>query len=112
MIIHQLAGGFSVAGQITPDDLPALAAKGYRSLICNRPDGEAFGQPGFAEVEAAARAVGIEARYVPVSGLPGGADVHAFGAALKAMPGPVLAYCRSGGRSSALFNALQQPSLS
>ena len=47
--------------QIAPADIAALAAAGFRSIICNRPDGEGADQPVFAEIEAAARAAGLEA---------------------------------------------------
>jgi sulfide:quinone oxidoreductase len=39
---------------------------GFRSIICNRPDGEGNDQPTFSEIEEAARAAGLEAYYMPV----------------------------------------------
>jgi sulfide:quinone oxidoreductase len=97
----------SVGGQITAADVKALADRGVRSIICNRPDGEEPGQPGFAEIAAAARAAGIEARHLPISGAPSDDAAAAFGAALAEMPQPAFAYCRSGMRSVAAW-ALSQ----
>jgi len=101
----------SVAGQIRPDDLTGIANAGYRAIICNRPDGEAPDQPSFEEIEAAADAQGLEARYMPVaSGRVRDEDAHAFGAALKELPGPILAYCRSGTRSATLWSLAEAES--
>ena len=93
-------------GQIRPEEVQALAARGVRALICARPDGEEPGQPAFAAIEAAARAAGLQARHVPVPPTgPGPAEAQAFSAALGALPGPVHAYCRSGGRAQAAARA-------
>ena len=94
----------SVSPQISAADVPAIAAAGYRSIICNRPDGEGPGQPPFEEIEAAAKASGVEIRYQPViSGQMQSADVEAFGALMASLPKPVFVYCRSGTRSVTLW---------
>lgn len=108
MNITKIETGFSVCGQIAPEHLQVLAASGVRSVICNRPDGEDAGQPSFQQIETAAKQSGIEIRYVPiVPGQAGLAEVEAFREALSTMPGPILAYCRSGARSNAMFNAVK-----
>ena len=100
-----LTEGLSVAPQITAADVAAARAAGFRAILCNRPDGEAADQPGFDEIEAAARAQGMEARYQPiVSGMVRDEDADAFAAALRDLPGPVLAYCRTGTRSATLWS--------
>ncbi len=105
MDVKRLAPDLSVAGQIRPADLAALARAGFRSVICNRPDGEGTDQPGFPEIDTAARAAGIEAHYLPVvSGRVSDGDAAAFGALLAGLPGPVLAYCRTGTRSTTLWS--------
>lgn len=102
-----LADSISVVAQIEVDDLAALAARGFRSVINNRPDGEADDQPASAELAAAAEQLGLAYRYVPVvSGQLVDADVDAFAQALEALPPPVLAFCRTGTRSTMLW-ALQ-----
>jgi cysteine desulfurase len=101
------SSGFSASRQIAPADLKAIRHAGFRSVICNRPDGESPDQPAFEEIAAAAREWGIEARYLPIE--PGSIDdaqVDAFGALVDALPKPILAYCRSGSRAGMLWSRL------
>ena len=56
----------SVSEQVLPQEIAALAEAGFRSVICNRPDGEGADQPAFAEIEAAAQAAGMSAAYLPI----------------------------------------------
>ncbi len=98
----------TVSPQIAPSDVAEIAAKGYRAIICNRPDGEGADQPSFEEIEAAAKAAGLEARYLPVtSGKVRDEDADDFGRALMELPGPVFAYCRTGTRSATLWSLSQ-----
>ncbi len=100
----KLTDEISVAGQISPEAVGELAALGFKSIICNRPDGEGSDQPLFREVADAAAAAGLEARYVPVSsGQVSDADAAAFSAAIAELPKPILAYCRTGTRSTTLW---------
>ena len=94
----------SVSPQIAAADLAALKTAGFRSIICNRPDGEGADQPTFEEIEVAAKEQGLEARYQPVvSGKVRDDDAGAFGALLESLPKPVLAFCRTGTRSATLW---------
>ncbi len=103
MEIKRLSETVSVTGQIAVDDLPAIARMCFKSVICNRPDGEGAGQPAFGEIEAGAKATGLSSAYQPVvSGQVSEADGKAFGALVDTLPKPVLAYCRSGARSTML----------
>ena len=103
MDIRTIAPALSVGGQITAAEVSRLADRGFRSIICNRPDGEAPDQSAFAEIAAAARAAGLQVRHIPVaSGQVSHSDAAAFGRAMEEMPKPVFAYCRSGMRSEAL----------
>ena len=108
MDMTQLDENVWVAGQIDPADLPALADRGFRSIIGNRPDGEESGQPSWSVIAAAAQDAGIEARHIPIAGPQ---DIAArkddFAQALAEMPGPVLAFCRTGTRCTTLW-ALSQ----
>lgn len=104
MDIRPLTDALSVAGQITPADLPALSGLGFRSIICNRPDGESAEQPGWQALARLAEQAGLGFHYLPVA--PGKVTpelARAFGALLEQLPGPVLAYCRSGLRSASLW---------
>lgn len=107
---QSLSDTFAVAPQLAPEDMRELAEAGFKSVIINRPDGE--GGPDQPEADAvivAARAAGLEARYQPVvSGSITQADVADFSGLLHALPGPVLAFCRSGGRCTKLYQAAQQ----
>jgi sulfide:quinone oxidoreductase len=105
MDLHKLTEDLTVAGQIDPAEIPALAAQGIRAIICNRPDGEAPGQPPFSTVERAAAEAGIKAIHLPVvSNTISQEDAISFGEALEELPKPVLAYCRSGTRSAVLWS--------
>jgi sulfide:quinone oxidoreductase len=105
MDLREITKTFAVSPQITADDIATLKAQGFRAIVCNRPDGEGADQPSFDEIAAAAEAAGIEMRHIPIkAGLVTDADVDAFGAALGELPGPVLAYCRSGTRSATLWS--------
>jgi sulfide:quinone oxidoreductase len=113
METREISKALSVSAQITAQDIPALKDRGFRSIICNRPDGEGADQPAFEEIRAAAEAAGIEARYIPIkSGVVGDDDAAAFGAALRELPNPVLAYCRTGTRSATLWSLSQANTLS
>lgn len=95
----------SISEQVLPEDIATLAAAGFRSIICNRPDGEGADQPSFAEIDTAAKAAGLQAAYLPiVSGKVADADALAFGMAMDSLPKPILAYCRTGTRSATLWS--------
>jgi sulfide:quinone oxidoreductase len=113
MPIKPLTDTLSVSPQLAPDELAALAAQGFRSVINNRPDGEESGQPDSDALAAAAEAAGLAYRHIPV--VPGqlqDGQIDAFAEALASLPGPTLAFCRTGTRSATLWAlqaARQQP---
>ena len=94
----------AVAPQITPDDVPAIAAAGYVAIVNNRPDDEEPGQPAGEAIRAAAEAAGLSYVAIPVThagfSFP---QVAEMAQALARADGPVLAYCRSGTRSCNLW---------
>lgn len=100
----ELDEGFYVAGQLEPAEAPDWGAQGIAAVIGNRPDGEEAGQPTAAEVERACADAGLSFRHVPVT-MPTLSPevVEAFQAARREAEGPVLAYCRSGMRSTLLW---------
>lgn len=94
--------------QITPDDIAAAREAGVTLVINNRPDGEAEDQPPGARIEAAAREAGMDYRAIPVGGAGfGEPQVEAMAEALESAEGAVLAYCRSGTRSTLLWALAQ-----
>lgn len=101
MIDEQVA----VSGQITVEQVQAIADAGYKSLICNRPDGEAQDQTEVAAIEAAAVSAGLAFRNIPVLGSGMTIDnVEATRTALDELDRPIYAYCRSGARSTNVYN--------
>jgi sulfide:quinone oxidoreductase len=110
MEIRKLTTELSVSPQIAASDLPAIRAAGFRAIICNRPDGEGPDQSTFSEIAAAARDCGIDAYYLPVeSGKVSEAASAQFGDLMRASGKPVLAYCRTGMRSTTLWGLSEAP---
>lgn len=100
------------SGQITPEQLTLVKEKGYVSVMNNRPDGEQAGQPTSAEMEAAARELGLNYVYQPiVGGQMTEFDVESFARHYHELHKPIFMYCRSGNRSSTLYNAAVQMGL-
>lgn len=94
---------FTVSPQLQPGDMSELANAGFRTVICNRPDGEEQGQPAVASMREAAEAAGMTFHHIPVSGgtFPSEAII-AFRQVREEADGKVLAFCRSGTRSITL----------
>ena len=104
MDIRQINDEYSVTGQILPTDLDEIKAMGFKSIVCNRPDEEEPGQPSFAEVAARAKELGLDIAHVPVGRM--GVDAEAVKGmvdALDEFQRPMLGYCRSGARSTAIY---------
>ena len=100
-MLRQLDDRTLVSGQIAPDHIPDLRAHGVTLIVNNRPDGEEPGQPLSAEIQEAAQREGIEFRYIPIVRGIGPADVEAMRDAMRESgDGRMLAFCRSGTRST------------
>lgn len=103
-MFRKLDDSISVAGQITPADVTDAAAQGFTFVINNRPDDEQPGQPAGSTIEAAARAAGMGYCAIPITHAGFSEDqVTAMRDALEAAGGPVLAFCRSGTRSTLIW---------
>ena len=108
MNIKQISNQLSVSPQISPDDLNTIRDKGFGSIICNRPDGEADDQPSFEFIATAAKTLKLELSYIPViGGHISDEDIAIFEAAIDHLPKPILAYCRTGTRSTILWSLSQ-----
>jgi len=102
--MRKLTEDVFVSGQIGKGHLKEIAAQGIRSVICNRPDGEQFGQPGADQISKAAAAHGLEFRSIPMAmGQLSPAHIEQTAAAMAEMPTPILVYCASGMRSTMLW---------
>ena len=98
---RQLDENTLVSGQIRPEDVASLKELGVTLIVNNRPDNEDVGQPEGDEIEAAAKAAGIEYRHVPIARGLGPSDIEAMREAMHAVSGGKLfAFCRSGNRST------------
>jgi uncharacterized protein (TIGR01244 family) len=105
--ITPLRPEFNVCGQISVADVAVLAQRGFKSIVNNRPDGEdGPRQPRSAEIEAEAKAHGMHYVHFPVSSpMVTPAQVEAYRLACADLPHPLVAFCRTGGRASAFFQA-------
>ncbi len=99
-MIRQLDAKMLVSGQIAPAQVAELKAQGVTMIVNNRPDGEDPDQPTGLEIEQAAERAGIAYRAIPIRRGIGPADVESMHQAIEAADGKVLAYCRSGTRST------------
>ncbi|HEU4986366.1 MAG TPA: TIGR01244 family sulfur transferase, partial [Rhizobiaceae bacterium] len=91
MEIRKITEDYSVAPQITAEDVLTIKQAGFRSLICNRPDDEQPGQPEADTIREAAEKAGLQFRFIPVvSGAMTPDNVSDMADALDELPTPVL----------------------
>jgi len=107
--LRQIADDVFVAPQLDAAAMAELARLGFKSVVNNRPDFEhGPDQPSSAQVEAAALAAGLQYRHLPVNGAyQSPEDVARFRELMAELPHPVLAFCRSGARSTRLYQLAQ-----
>ncbi len=103
MNIMKLTDHYSVTGQISLDDITRIREMGVEVLVNNRPDGEAADQPDSSELQELAEASGLEYHYLPV--VPNQLSVETAQALDDILKGDksVLAFCRTGNRSTQVF---------
>lgn len=112
MDLRNLTSQLSVAPQIGVEDVAILAANGFRTVICNRPDAENPAELHSGSMAQAAAAAGLSFRYLPIE--PGSFNpdqIARFGELIADAEGPVLAYCRSGTRSATAWALSQRERL-
>ena len=105
-----LAPDFATAGQLSVDDVAQAAAAGFRSIVNNRPDFEGGpAQPTSQAIAAAAAQAGLDYAFLPVrSGFQTPDEIAKMGDLLEKLPKPMLAFCRSGARTSNLYRAARK----
>ena len=107
-----LTPSLSALPQPSVEEIGDLADRGYRSIVGNRPDGEAPDQPKWSDLKAAALARGMEAVHIPVvASRIDEADIRAFREALARLPKPIAAFCRTGTRSTILWALVNETCL-
>jgi uncharacterized protein (TIGR01244 family) len=104
---RDITADFAASPQISLDDVDLAAEQGFVAIICNRPDNEDSGQLSAADIGAACAQYGLKFSHIPVSGGFSQNQIEDMSRALEEAGGPVLAYCRSGTRSTNLW-ALSQ----
>lgn len=108
MDLYAITEDYAVAPQIPAEAFGAIAAAGFTTVICNRPDAENPPALHMVEMRVAAEAAGLTFIENPV--VPGGFSEEVIdrqrGAAQESA-GPVLAYCASGTRSAVLWALCQ-----
>lgn len=106
MPIFQLTETLSVAAQVTPQDIPNIAAQGFSTVVCNRPDGEVPDQASMDAIEAACNDANLLFVRYPVDALNfPGPDLEGLGELFDDAGQRVLAYCRTGTRCANLWVA-------
>ncbi len=107
-----MAHNISIQGQITPDQVPTLAENGFKTIINNRPDGEESAQPLSADIAAAAEQAGIVYKEISFTGT-GLTQKHVedFADFFNQAEQPVLIFCRTGARSTGIYEAAKKMDL-
>ena len=105
MPMTEIEPGFSVAPQISADDISTAAKDGITAIVCNRPDGEDPGQPTMDEMEKAAHDAGLVFERLPITGGQLPSDYIDRMRSILDHHDKVLAYCRSGTRCTVLWAA-------
>lgn len=101
----RLTESFTVSSQITVEDVSKIKMMGFRSVMCNRPDGEGSNQTAFKEIENTAKELDLAVVYLPVkSGSVTHQNVQSFEEVISKLPSPIFAYCRSGARCETLWS--------
>lgn len=104
MDIRELTDVYAVSPQITPEDVPQIAAAGFRTIICNRPDEEVVPGIRSEDIRAAAEEAGLDFISIPVGqGSQFTRDIDRQREAIERAAEPILAYCASGTRSTIVW---------
>ncbi len=105
MRITELDPNYTVTGQISVADVADIKAAGFDTVMCNRPDNEAPGQPAAAQIKRAVEKAGMKFHYVPMGRSLSEKTLSDFKAVTNGDNGKVFAYCRSGNRCTMLWKS-------
>lgn len=103
--LQPIAEDVYAAPQLSTEAMASAAEAGFKAVINNRPDFEGGpDQPSSADIEAAAKAAGLQYAHLPVQGgYQSPEEIAQCAALLKTLPRPLLMFCRSGARSTRLY---------
>ncbi len=102
--VLELAPQVYASGQLFEHDLRLAVKQGVRSIMNNRPDGESVGQPSSADIAKVAEELGMTFVHFPVD--PKSItrqDAEAFAKICDELERPLLIFCRSGARSTKIW---------
>ncbi|BCE00125.1 TIGR01244 family sulfur transferase [Marinicellulosiphila megalodicopiae] len=109
MNLTYIADHYAVSPQILPSDITELKDSDFVAVVCNRPDGEDEGQPTAKQIEDEAAKAGLAFIHLPMTGpMMTHEQLDELEGFLEKNQGKVFSYCRSGNRSSIMYQALQQ----
>jgi sulfide:quinone oxidoreductase len=104
MRVFELAPQVYVSGQLFEHDIRLVAKQGVRSIMNNRPDGESIGQPLSADLARVAEELGMTFLNMPIDARSiNRQEVEAFAKACDELERPLLIFCRSGTRSTTIW---------
>ncbi len=107
--MSNLAHQVTFSPQINAEQVKHIAEKGYKTIICNRPNGESADQPHSSEIEEACKQAGLAFKEVSFSGgMLTQELVEEFADFFNKAEQPVYMYCRSGNRSNMIYQASVQ----
>jgi sulfide:quinone oxidoreductase len=103
----KLSSEISVSAQPSARDLALIHTLGFKSIVCNRPDGEAIDQSLYGEIAQASEYAGLKTAYLPIEqDGPTSDDILKMAELVKTLPHPILAYCETGARCETLVGAM------
>lgn len=101
---RQLSGQVWASPQIDESDIAEAKALGFCAILSNRPDGEAPGQPATGALAELAQQAGLTFHSIPITHAGfSQPQVDAMANLLRETDGKLLAFCRSGTRSTLLW---------
>jgi uncharacterized protein (TIGR01244 family) len=109
MRVLELGPQVYVSGQLFEHDVRLMAKQGVRSIMNNRPDGESLGQPLSADLAKIAEELGMTFVHVPIDPRSiNRKDVEEFAKACDELERPLLIFCRSGARSTTVWEMAEK----
>jgi len=108
MRVLELAPEVYVSAQLFEHDIRLAAKQDVRSIMNNRPDGEALGQPLSADLARIAEELGMTYLHLPFDSRSiTDQTIEDFAKARDELERPLLIFCRSGARSTQMWQLVE-----
>ncbi len=112
LAISRHSENFSSCPQISADDITEIKNLGFKTIINARPNQEGgSSQPSSESIQQAAEKAGLKYIHIPV--VPnniGAKDIQICASFLESAPAPILGFCKTGMRATALYQSAQKSS--